>query len=169
MSDSVTLLMTAIPFPYRGLDKEYNTEMASHHPWPKPWHKSYKSHHISLVHKKHTEWYQKVPLEHCGFECLPFWIYISPIPAWQNLLFKVVLWSTVFKTLQRWMTSWNNEMNVWMFVNQMSYGWLTWLKLTALSDNHSTLSETMKFHQIWRHLNTTSLSHGNIRFTTFSW
>ena len=90
LSDSVTLLMTAIPFPYRGLDKEYNTEMASHHPRPKPGHKSYKSHHFSLVLKKHTEWYQKVPLEHCGFECLPFWIYISPIPAWQNLLFKVV-------------------------------------------------------------------------------
>ena len=32
---SVTLLMTAIPFPYRGLDKEYNTEMACHR-IPKP-------------------------------------------------------------------------------------------------------------------------------------
>ena len=61
MSDSVTLLMTAIPFPYRGLDKEYNTEMASHHPRPKPWHKSYKSHHISHVLKNTQSDIRKCP------------------------------------------------------------------------------------------------------------
>ena len=68
-----------------------------------------------------------------AFECLAFKYIIDPSVAVFHV-YKV-------QSLRRLILSWKNEINVWIFVTLVRNGGLTWLKLTALSDDHSTLSE----------------------------